>query len=662
MSNPLAPRRKSTDYDKQKISEAEILQIGIENETKISNARKKFAKGETMQLTATQEMSPDELLQDIGQQESAARANLLRIGFRDQEALEILGSLIAEPDVLRAFNISYPSIEADIMKRFNTKLITPAFFLNYLREYVETLNASRGLDINSSSAVKRSINGLINNIDEVRRIIPSPDVINAIIMASEQQSLVGPETISKLQNIRLWTMSITQLGKNSPVDNYTNTQRVLDALQNLPNLRDITDLATDLRRNIGRQERMNIISRINDLASAAPNKLPPQELAPVGKTWRDIERQQSSQENIPITITPAVKELRRNELLSAAETRRAANAPMKTVSESLIGQAKPTLSLAQARMKIAEQPQFLEPVLEFVIEPETPRVSTGKIFKPILTFEDLNDSPSIEAIKELAQAIIDDGITILNNITSKPITNVNNLSVSQKSKVKVYWRNTNLRAVAKTYLSPERGKMASFLKSGQQTPRGTMSLKSADIQAPIIGLGVNQIKKLKSIKLGKGISVVEQPTFKLFGKYAIHMNHLINNDLLNVKYKSMATLPKYNKPIPVSDVLRDFIVDLLDTGKVNQRNYMQISPEERKLFEDLAINAGVWSGLNLKRTTTNNDEEQHKRFELLRSELIAGNNSSKLLQELRQLVVTFINTGKIRKAQGYQLLMELSAR
>jgi hypothetical protein len=128
---------------------------------------------------------------------------------------------------------------------------------------------------------------------------------------------------------------------------------------------------------------------------------------------------------------------------------------------------------------------------------------------------------------------------------------------------------------------------------------------------------------------------------------------------LNVKYKSLGQVPKF-KPIPVSDIFRDFILDLLENGKPNSRVYSQISPEERKYFEEMSIGAGVWNGLGLKRTTTSTDEEEAKRFELLKGELMAGNDNPKIVSELRRLVVKMMSDGRIRKSQGVDLLMELS--
>jgi hypothetical protein len=151
----------------------------------------------------------------------------------------------------------------------------------------------------------------------------------------------------------------------------------------------------------------------------------------------------------------------------------------------------------------------------------------------------------------------------------------------------------------------------------------------------------------------------ENVKYKEYGKYATHIPQLEQQDLLNVKYKSLGQIPKF-KPIPVSDVFRDFIIDLIENGKPNARVYTQIPPDERKFFEEMSIGAGVWNGLGLKRTTTSTDEEENKRFELLKGEYIAGNNNPKVIGELRKLVVKMMSDGRIRKNQGVELLMELS--
>jgi hypothetical protein len=115
------------------------------------------------------------------------------------------------------------------------------------------------------------------------------------------------------------------------------------------------------------------------------------------------------------------------------------------------------------------------------------------------------------------------------------------------------------------------------------------------------------------------------------------------------------------KPQPVSEVMKDFVLDLLETGKANQRVYDTIPIEERKLFERIATNAGIINNLGLKqKSLTEEDIKDNERFELLKGEYLSGNNSATLLKELRKLVVKFMNSGKISKSTGTDLLIEFS--
>jgi hypothetical protein len=98
----------------------------------------------------------------------------------------------------------------------------------------------------------------------------------------------------------------------------------------------------------------------------------------------------------------------------------------------------------------------------------------------------------------------------------------------------------------------------------------------------------------------------------------------------------------------------------METGKVNKRIYDQVPVEERKLFENIASGAGISSALKLQKTKSNQDVEDNKRFEILKGEYLAGNNSPTLIRELRRFIVRYMNEGKITKNSGLQLLMELS--
>jgi hypothetical protein len=165
--------------------------------------------------------------------------------------------------------------------------------------------------------------------------------------------------------------------------------------------------------------------------------------------------------------------------------------------------------------------------------------------------------------------------------------------------------------------------------------------------------------RIRTKKIGEGLKYEPEPTYRTFGKYVINIPQLKERDILNVKFPSLGRIPQF-KPTPISDVMKEFILELLDTGKVSNRIYEQIPIEERQLFEKIATGAGILNALKLKRTISNEDKEDNDRFTLLKGEYLAGNNSVALLKELRKLVVKFMSQGKISKHDGMNLLIELS--
>lgn len=160
-------------------------------------------------------------------------------------------------------------------------------------------------------------------------------------------------------------------------------------------------------------------------------------------------------------------------------------------------------------------------------------------------------------------------------------------------------------------------------------------------------------------KIGGGIAVQSSPTYAEFGKYAIHLPQLHNKNTLNIKYKSLGAIPTL-KPITISDDFKDFIVETLEKKSVNDRALKKLPNHEISYFERAVSGAGLLETFKMKRTNTDEEKKDLDRFTLLRGELIAGNNSEKLVKELRSLIVKFLNTGRIHKAEGMNLLQELS--
>jgi len=531
----MPPRLRANDYVKGKISQDEIIAIQIANDANIAKARKAVKMGDIQQPTPMQTASPEELIADIANQESTARNNLERLGFRPQEAAQIIASIRIDPTLdFVSLNANFPAIEADVKRRFNVKLLTPTFFLDYFRKYSQELEGTTGLKVFDSG-----VNGLINTVGELKTILPSKEQFRNLLVRVQQirgitkQSALLDPILERIAELEKALPSEVEYGKIEQLGT-VERERIIDEInsvtEDLPSRNEI--------ENVVRQVDRGNASGLADLANSIPN-------------------------GVDIKLNKILERLRG------------------------IEQQQRTL-LSKGRLSGDDQKNYLKSLIE-----------QGDIL------------------------IDDDG----NVINKKSFINMKKDDV-----IRIFER---------------------WLDSKPTATEITADLKKGK------GISKAPSQRLKTVKVGKGLSVKETPSYREYGKYAIHIPQLEQQDILNVKYKSLGQIPKF-KPIPVSDVFRDFILDLLENGKPNARVYTQIAPEERKFFEEMSIGAGVWNGLGLKRTTTSTDEEENKRFEILRGEYMAGNNNPKLISELRRLVVKMMNDGRIRKNQGVQLLMELS--
>lgn len=570
----MPPRLYASDYAKGKITQDEIIAIQIANDANIAKARKSLKMGELPQKTLEQEKSPDELLMDIEKQEADARKNLERLGFRPQESAIIITTIRSDPELdFISLNTNFPAIETDIKKRFNVKLLTPTFFLEYFRKYTNELDGVTGMKVFDTG-----VNGLVNTVSELKQILLSREEFRSLLSRVKNISLRTQKSLELLQNSLPSQVDYDRIEQLNAVERDRVIQSILTATETLPSKEEI--------ENIFRQ------GKVDELANSIPAGLDRK----LDNILNDVREVGTSQTEI----------LRKQEQI---------------------------LNKATRKQKVEWE---------------------GSIIDNLDDFDDLLVG---DKRKFLSSRVDFEGV-FLNGKKLTPME-IAKVKKDELPELFLQWL-TRYESTLKPSRFQEENVSTTSAKApsgiSNITPSGVEGLFRTPDESPIKkGVG---LKKLK-MKVGKGLSVKQTPSYREYGKYAIHIPQLEQQDILNVKYKSLGQVPKF-KPIPVSDIFRDFILDLLENGKPNVRVYSQIAPDERKFFEEMSIGAGVWNSLGLKRTTTSSDEEENKRFEILRGEYIAGNNNPKVASELRRLVIKMMNDGRIRKNQGIDLLMELA--
>jgi hypothetical protein len=157
-------------------------------------------------------------------------------------------------------------------------------------------------------------------------------------------------------------------------------------------------------------------------------------------------------------------------------------------------------------------------------------------------------------------------------------------------------------------------------------------------------------------KVGRGVDVEPATPYKTFGKFLIHIPSLHDN-IANFKYPSKASIP-HIKRRQITDDYREFLKDLLENGKINEREYNRLCEQEKDHFGGIVKGAGLLEHFKVKPPKV--DKGDMSRYELLIGEYKAGNNSPVMLKELRSLIIKFMDEGKIKRKDGQSLLVDLS--
>ena len=572
--------QKPSDYSKAVMTQDELLRIAIANDANVAQARQGFQRGEVQALTPQQLKSPAELQADQALQERTALDNLLRL-FQYREASAIIGEL--NPDEIFTMNQAFPQIERDINKRFAKGLLSPTFFIEYLRKFKEELEQSKGVSTNLSS-ITNKFNTLTDNINDIRAILPTREQFAtleqrlATTFRQLPDYIVRPvvERINRLQDNIPSSREFQRISADQELLQFETLTMLQDLTSTMPTRAQIQQILDDINSGrvdavIGFQQVQDAISGVSDAQLDGLEELK-REIAESSSTIRGGE-------NIDI-IAQVVVGTRAVPRLAVARAVLASGTPSSTQNIYIVGEVgNQKLTLSELKALLGRDEGFRN-----------------------WYASNIGGSANMSNLKDY----------ILENALQAPSSAVSD-------------------ATSKETFSTEKSGFGLKAKNG----------------------------RIRTKKIGEGLKYEPEPTYRQFGKYVINMPQLKERDILNVKFPSLGRIPQF-KPTPISDIMKEFILELLETGKVSNRIYEQIPIEERQLFEKIATGAGILNALKLKRTISNEDKEDNDRFTLLKGEYLAGNNSVALLKELRKLVVKFMSQGKISKHDGMNLLIELS--
>ena len=148
--------------------------------------------------------------------------------------------------------------------------------------------------------------------------------------------------------------------------------------------------------------------------------------------------------------------------------------------------------------------------------------------------------------------------------------------------------------------------------------------------------------------------------YREFGNHMLHFYLLLEGYIL-IKHKANSNVTGiFKSRIKISERLQLVIVNLLDTNEVDYQNLRYCSEKEKNLFNELMTKTKLKYELNFDPKKMDLDEtDLIDKFNVIKGEIMAGNDNAELLEEAQFIIKKLINIGKIDAEVGDDIIKEL---
>ena len=143
-----------------------------------------------------------------------------------------------------------------------------------------------------------------------------------------------------------------------------------------------------------------------------------------------------------------------------------------------------------------------------------------------------------------------------------------------------------------------------------------------------------------------------------FGRYVLN-RHKLEDNILMLKHSkggSISSIPTTHISNPLTKTLKYFIDTQLPP---NYDMISHLSLEDKELLHRIAKHSHLLDKLNAPRPNLDKEEQENHRFEVLKGEIHAGNDSKEVIKEFKLLLLKFIHKDKLPKRQANEILVDL---
>jgi hypothetical protein len=235
------------------------------------------------------------------------------------------------------------------------------------------------------------------------------------------------------------------------------------------------------------------------------------------------------------------------------------------------------------------------------------------------------------------------------------------------------WRNSHLEDLASASIltpaaipTPAKPTAGRKTKKSKKTPVKKLSddeySRMVDAEEPELNVETpisyarGLTTKRKKMFTGRGFEPQSASSnYIKFGSKLINMTDLINNNTINLKYeKGHKSIGNYKKT-KCTERLKDFIVDAITNGKINETLHKGLDDMENLMFDKLLVVCGL---SHYTRYTDEQYKKDRNRYEVLEAELQVNDNPQIMIDMMRLLNKFFV-LGKINSEKYHSIVNSL---
>lgn len=191
----------------------------------------------------------------------------------------------------------------------------------------------------------------------------------------------------------------------------------------------------------------------------------------------------------------------------------------------------------------------------------------------------------------------------------------------------------------------------------QATARPLAPHSRFPIGRQILGYGLKKSPKV-TLDMTKGV-VNTAPTYVPFGKFIINPSKL-SRGFFEVRTLMGGKIGKYPDK-QLSPNLTKIMRRMIEDRMPDEYDFNEMDLEDQNFLFNLAKDAKINERLNIPTPKLSKEGEEMNKFEILKGQIIAGNDNRELVKEFKQMLLRFSNDGRIKKSEAREILLDLTA-